>query len=175
MKQCTLAEVDTRIVTDDSRPWLSLRPYAELASIKLLATDPVRGEVIVVLRAPPGIELPRHRTTGSTTIYTVQGRWKFRERDWVAGPGSLVIEPADSCLTPCILGEGTDDAMMLILASGDVQFLDDAGHVLGVENWRTATDRHLEHCETLGLDPGTVLPSSTPLTVGRPQAGRRAV
>ena len=175
MKQSTILEVDTRIVTDEGRPWLSLRPYAELVSIKLLSTDPVRGEIIVVLRAPPGIELPRHRTTGSMTVYTMQGRWKYRERDWVAGPGSLVIAPADSCLTPCVLGEGADDAIMLVLASGDVQCLDDAGHVLGVENWRTATDRHLEHCEAHGLDPGTVLPPSAPLTVGRPQAGCRSI
>ena len=61
MKQSTILEVDTRIVTDEGRPWLSLRPYADLVSIKLLSTDPVRGEIIVVLRAPPGIELPRRQ------------------------------------------------------------------------------------------------------------------
>ncbi len=140
--------------------------------MKLLATDPLRGEVIFVLRTPPGIELPRHRTTGSTTIYTVQGRWKFREHDWVAGPGSLVIEPAASCLTPCVPGDGTDDAVTLVLATGDVQFLDDAGRILGVENWRSITNRYLAHCESLGLEPEAVLPGLAPAASGRGEAAR---
>lgn len=171
--QTSLPEIDARLVSDDSRPWLSLRPYAELASIKLLAADPVRGEVIFVLRTPPGIELPRHRTSGPTIIYTVQGRWRFREHDWVAGPGSLVIEPAASCLTACVPGDGTDDAVTLVLATGDVQFLDDAGRVLGVENWRSITDRYLAHCESLGLEPQDVLPTLAPVAAGGADALRR--
>lgn len=148
-----LEDVDTRCVADDSLPWLPLSPYAALASVKLLTADPVRGEVILVLRAPPGIELPRHRTSGSTTIYTVQGRWKFREHDWVAGPGSLVIEPAGACNTPQILADGTDDVIVLLLIGGDVHLIDCDERVVVIENWRTAVSRYLDHCRNNDIEP----------------------
>lgn len=153
-----LEDIDTRCIADDSLPWLPLEPYAGLVAMKLLSADPVRGEVILVLRAPPGVELPRHRTSGSTTIYTVQGRWKYREHDWVAGPGSLVIEPASACNTPQILGDGTDDAIMLLMIGGDVLLLDDQDWVTSIENWRTAVDRYLEYCRTHALEPHDVTP-----------------
>jgi 2,4'-dihydroxyacetophenone dioxygenase len=148
-----LADVDTRCITDDSLPWLPLAPYAQLASVKLLSADPVRGELILVLRAPPGVQLPRHRTSGSTTIYTVQGRWKYREHDWVAGPGSLVIEPSSALHTPQMLGDGTDDVVMFLLVAGEMQLLDAEDRVTGVENWRSAVSRYLEYCGTQGIEP----------------------
>lgn len=148
-----LEDVDTRCIADDSLPWLPLAPYAELVSVKLLSVDPVRGELILVLRAPPGIQLPRHRTSGSTTIYTVQGRWKYREHDWVAGPGSLVIEPASALHTPQMLGDGTDDVLMFLLVSGDVQWLDDDDRVTGVENWQSAVNRYLAYCSANDIAP----------------------
>lgn len=148
-----LDDVDTRCITDDSLPWLPLAPYAGLASVKLLSADPLRGELILVLRAPPGVQLPQHRTSGSTTIYTVQGRWKYREHDWVAGPGSLVIEPASVLHTPQTLGDGTDDVLLFLLVAGDLQLLDAEGRVIGVENWRSAVSRYLDYCSANGIEP----------------------
>lgn len=148
-----LEHVDTRCIADDSLPWLPLAPYAELVSVKLLSADPVRGDLILVLRAPPGVQLPTHRTSGSTTIYTVQGRWKYREHDWVAGPGSLVIEPASALHTPQMLADGTDDVLMFLLVSGDVTLLDDEDRVTGIENWRSAVARYLEYCRARGIEP----------------------
>jgi hypothetical protein len=37
----------------------------------------------------------------------VQGRWKYREHDWVAGPGSVVIETAAMEHTRQALADGT--------------------------------------------------------------------
>jgi hypothetical protein len=99
------------------------------------------------------VELPRHRTSGPTTIYTVQGRWKYREHDWVAGPGSLVIEPASACNTPQILGDGTDDAILLLMVGGDVFLLDAEDRVTSIENWRTAVNRYLDFCRANDLEP----------------------
>jgi quercetin dioxygenase-like cupin family protein len=148
-----LEDVDTRCIADDSLPWLPLAPYADRASVKLLSADPVRGELILVLRAPPGLELPRHRTSGTTTIYTVQGRWKFREHDWVAGPGSLVIEPASVLHTPQMLGDGTDDVILFLMVTGDVQLLDADDRITGIENWRSALSRYFEYCGAHDIEP----------------------
>jgi hypothetical protein len=148
-----LKDIDTRCITDDSLPWLPLTPYAELVFIKLLAADPERDEMIYVLRAPPGVDLPRHRTSCATTIYTLQGRWKFREYDWVAGPGSLAIEPASSCHTLQVLADGTDDAILFVLAAGEQQLLDAEGRIIGAENWRTAMTRYLDYCHAEQIAP----------------------
>lgn len=156
-----LEDVDTQCITDDSLPWLPLMPHAGLVYVKLLSADPVRGELILVLRAPPGIELPRHRTSCATTIYTVQGRWRCREHHWIAGPGSLVIEPASTCHTPQVLGDNTDDTILFILVGGDLQLLDAEDRVIGVENWRTAVSRYLEYCLANDLEPRNVTAQAT--------------
>ena len=145
--------VDARCIADDSLPWLPLTPLASFISVKLLWADPVRGDVTMLVRAPPGVELPRHKTACPMTIYTVQGRWKYREQDWVAGPGSLVLEPAAVRHTPHTLGDGTDDAVLFLLISGDVQLLDANDRVIGVENWRTAVTRYLDYCRAQRIEP----------------------
>ena len=144
--------MDARCIDDDGLPWVPFVPYSELVSIKLYRADPVRGEVISVLRAPPGVELPRYHHAGTTTIYTVQGRWKYREHDWVAGPGSVVIETAATEHTRQALADGTDDVVLFTVTQGELLLLDDSGRVVGTENWRTAVDRYLDYCRAHGLE-----------------------
>ena len=155
-----LRDLDTRCITDDSLPWIPLEPYAGRVCIKLLSADPVSGEVILVLRAPPGAELPRHRTSSSTTIYTVQGRWKYREHDWVAGPGSVVLEPAGIRHTPLVLADGTDDTILFVVTVGNLQLLDADGEVIGTEDWRSAVERYLAYCRDNGITPRDLTQSS---------------
>jgi 2,4'-dihydroxyacetophenone dioxygenase len=149
----TFDKIDTRFIADDDRPWVPFLPYSDLVWVKLYRVDPVRGEVISVLRAPPGVELPRCRQTGTATIYTVQGRWKYLEHDWVAGPGSVVIETATSRLTPHALADGTDDIILFMVTSGETLLLDDEGRVVGTESWRTAVERYVGYCLDNDLEP----------------------
>lgn len=138
---------------DQSLPWLTFTPHSERVSVKLYVADPARGEVVLLMRAPPGVELPPHRSTGPTTIYTLQGRWKYREHDWVAGPGSVVLEPAGARHTPRTLADGTDDAILFVVANGDLQLLDGDDRVVGIENWHSAIDRYLAYCRANDLVP----------------------
>ena len=138
---------------DESLPWTPFAPHSELVSVKLYAADPARGAIVILLRASPGVELPAHRSTGQTTILTLQGRWHYREHDWVAGPGSVVIEPAGVPHTPQILPDGTDDVILFIVADGDLLLLDAGGQVVGTENSRTAVARYLEYCRANDIQP----------------------
>jgi quercetin dioxygenase-like cupin family protein len=138
---------------DRSLPWTPFAPHSELVSVKLYAADLARGKVITLLRAPPGVELPAHRSTGQTTIYTLQGRWKYREHDWVAGPGSVVIEPAGVPHTPQMLPDGTDVVILFVVADGDLLLLDAGGQVVSTENSRTAIDRYLDYCRANEIQP----------------------
>jgi hypothetical protein len=45
---------------------------------------------------------------------------------------------------------------MLLLVSGDVYLLDGQERTVGVENWRSAVARYLEHCRDNGLEPRDV-------------------
>ena len=152
----TFEQIDTSCIRDDSLPWMPFVPHSGLVLVKLFHADPVRGEVISVLRAPPGVQLPRYRHAGSATIYTVQGRWKYLEHDWVAGPGSVVIETADSHHTPQALADGTDDVIMFMVNSGELLLLDADGRVVATENWRTAVGRYLDYCRDNDLEPRDV-------------------
>jgi quercetin dioxygenase-like cupin family protein len=144
---------DAFLTADASLPWLPIEPYSGLVAVKLIAVNPAGGEVVLLVRAPPGIELPAHRSTGPLTIYTQQGRWQYREHDWVAGPGSVVVEPVGTRHTPQIVADGTDDAVLFVVASGELQLLDIDDRVIAVENWRTATEHYMNYCMANELVP----------------------
>ena len=51
------------------------------------------------MKAPLDVQLPKHHHTGTVMVYTIEGKWKYKEHDWVAGPGSIVYETAASTHT----------------------------------------------------------------------------
>ena len=92
-------QVDTAVIDGESLPWVPLTPYAEKILLKYFKLDPIRGEWIVLMKAPLGVQLPKHHHTGTVMVYTIEGKWKYKEHDWVAGPGSIVYETAASTHT----------------------------------------------------------------------------
>ena len=87
--------VDTAVIDGESLPWVPFTPYAENVLMKYFKLDPIRGEVVLLMKAPLDMQLPRHHHTGAVMVYTIQGKWKYKEHDWVAGPGSIVYETAN--------------------------------------------------------------------------------
>ena len=127
-------------VPSDGRPgtpletWQPLRPGNDRVHLRLLELNPARGSYVFLLRALPGVELPSRCVRGSSTIITLQGRWKYKECDWVAGPESFTVEATGRALTLQTLPECTDDILLLVMGQGDQQWLDAAGDVVDVEN-----------------------------------------
>ena len=91
--------IDTAVIDGESLPWVPLTPYAEDVLLKYFKLDPIRGEWIVLMKAPLDMQLPKHHHTGTVMVYTIEGKWKYKEHDWVAGPGSVVYETAASTHT----------------------------------------------------------------------------
>lgn len=144
--------VRTSLVDDEALPWVPLSPYADNVLLKYFRLDPIRGEMIVMMKVPAGTVLPRHRHSGTVIVYTIEGRWKFREHDWIVCPGSIVFETAASSHTPEAVGaEGHVVALNIVV--GDVIFFDDAGRVLAIENWQTGLARYLAYCQRAGIIP----------------------
>ena len=101
-------QVDTAVIDGESLPWVPFTPFAENVLLKYFKLDPIRGEWIVLMKAPLDMQLPRHHHTGTVMVYTIEGQWKYKEHDWVAGPGSIVYETAASTHTLEVVAEGEE-------------------------------------------------------------------
>jgi 2,4'-dihydroxyacetophenone dioxygenase len=144
--------VQTSVIDDESLPWVPFAPYSNDVFLKYFKLDPIRGEMIVLMKVPAGMELPRHHHSGTAIVYTIKGRWKYKEHDWIAGPGSVVFETAASSHTPeAVSREG--HVLVLNIVVGDLIFLSEEGQVLAIENWKTGLQRYLSFCERAGIIP----------------------
>ena len=146
--------VDTAVIDGESLPWVPMTPYTEDILLKYFKLDPIRGEWIVLMKAPLGVSLPKHHHTGTVLVYTMEGRWKYKEHDWVAGPGSIVYETAASTHTFEVVAAGeTGYVTTLVQVNGDLLFLDDKDNIVASENWKTSLHRYLAYCEQHDIKP----------------------
>ena len=125
-------QVDTAVIDGESLPWVPMTPYTDKILLKYFKLDPIRGEWIVLMKVPPGVQL----------------------HDWVAGPGSIVYETAASTHTFEVVAEGESGYVTtLVQVNGDLLFLDDKGNIIASENWKTSLNRYLAYCEKHGIEP----------------------
>ena len=140
------------VIDHESMPWIPLAPYSSDIEVKYLRIDPVRGEMIMLFKASPWARLPRCHHCDGAFVYTVEGRWKQLEQDWIAGPGSLVHIPAATSHTPSVFGQ-CRSVVALAVVRGDIVMYRDSGAVLAIENWRAAMDRYLAYCHHARITP----------------------
>ena len=145
-------QIHTAVIDDESVPWIPYTPYSDEIFIKYFKADPVRGETITLLKSPAGAELPKHHHSGTVIVYTIEGSWKYREHDWIAGPRSIVFETAASSHKPQALGT-SGHVITLNIVVGDLIFLDDNDKVMAIENWKTGVERYLAYCKGAGIVP----------------------
>lgn len=144
-------QIDTVVIDAESLPWMPFAPFSDEILIKYIKADPIRGEVINMLKAPPGSELPMHHHSGTVIVYTIQGSWKYKEHDWVAGPGSIVYETAASRHTPEVVNT-SGDLIVLNIILGDLVFLGENDQVLAIENWKTSVGRYEAFCKRENIE-----------------------
>ena len=87
--------------------------------IQTLRLDPERGEWVFLSTLAPGVKLPIHYHTGPAQVYTLQGRWCYREypeQPQVAG--SYLYEPAGSVHTFYCPEDNTEDTVVLLWMEG---------------------------------------------------------
>jgi quercetin dioxygenase-like cupin family protein len=140
------------VIDDESVPWLPMSPQVEGVSIKYFRLDPPRGESVALLRAVAGARLPRQRHTGPVIVYTLAGRWKLQEEDWIAGPGSVVVLPASSAHTACVL-EDSGEALVFAVASGERITLGPGNAPVAVQSCSSELRRYLDWCDSVRVVP----------------------
>jgi pimeloyl-ACP methyl ester carboxylesterase len=143
--------IDTALIDVESLPWMPFAPYSDKIFLKLIKVDPISGQWIALLKAPAHAELPLHHHAGTVMVWTIAGRWKYIEHDWVAGPGSFVFETAGSRHTP--VGVGDAEVITLNIVQGDWNLMSPEGAVLAIENWKSMMDRYLNFCKASGMQP----------------------
>jgi hypothetical protein len=135
----------------DALPWHPFTPYSDDILLKLFHVDPVRGEVVAMLKLPGGMTLATHNHYGRVLVYTVAGSWRYLEHDWVAGPGDFVYEVANSQHTP--QADPGDDVVLFVAVEGALEFVDENGNRLAVETAQTFLERYEAYCADQGIDP----------------------
>lgn len=143
--------VGTALVDVEALPWIPFTPYSDEVFLKLIKINPVNGDWTTLLKLPAGTELPKHHHSGTVHVYTVAGSWRYKEHDWISGPGSMVFETATSAHTP--VAEQGEEVITLNIVVGDWNLLDENDNILAVENWRTMLTRYSDYCTNHGIKP----------------------
>lgn len=143
--------IDTALIDVESMPWIPFAPYSDDIQLKLIKVDPIRGEWVTLLKIPGRMELPMHHHAGTVMVWTVAGKWKYLEHDWVGTPGSFVFETAASRHTPVNVGD--EEVITLNIVQGDWNIVTPEGAVLAIENWKSMMERYLNYCKQQGITP----------------------
>jgi quercetin dioxygenase-like cupin family protein len=103
-------------------PWVELHEGIEM---KMLRRGDGTGIYTVMNRFAPGIELPKHRHVGAVHGYTLQGRWGYREYDWLADAGGYVFEPSGSVHTLYVPEGAAEQAVVVFIIEEALILLDE--------------------------------------------------
>ena len=138
------ADLVTRSVDPDDFPWAT---WLEGIDVKLLRINEKEGRYTMVAKFAPGVQLPTHRHFGAVQAYTIQGRWRYLEYDWVAEAGHYAYEPPGSEHTLRAEGDGEDTIVLFTIEGGLIVFGPE-GEYWAYEDATTAKERYfiaLEH------------------------------
>ena len=134
----------------DEIPWV---PQGERSWFKPLRFDLATGRWINLLKVQGSGRINRHRHSGGQVMgFCLEGSWHYRERDWVARPGTLVYEPPGDIHT-LVVDEGVEEMQTLFILEGVIQYLDDDDNLIYQDDVFSKLDRYLDYCEREGIEP----------------------
>lgn len=135
-----------RMIPSDEVPWV---PQAEGVWFKPVRLAPHADMWANLLKVSPAGMLNRHRHFGHVEAWVMQGRWRYLEHDWVAGPGSFVHEPKGDVHT--LVVEPGEEMITLFIVHGKIEYLDDTDAVVRVDTAQGKLDRYEAYCREQGL------------------------
>jgi quercetin dioxygenase-like cupin family protein len=105
---------------------------AEGIEVRMLRVFGEGSGYAAMFRFAPGTQLPTHHHLGRVHAYTLEGRWRYLEYDWVAEAGSYVCEEPGSVHTlvvpedapgPAVLLFVVDAGMVILAPDGSLQLV----------------------------------------------------
>jgi len=127
-------------------PWVPTFTEADGVWFKPVRFDLTTGNWIHISKFKAGKGNARHRHTGGTVLaYTLQGTWRYLERDWVAKPGTFVYEPPGDIHT-LVVDEG-EDMITLFNLGGVIEYFDQDGNVILQDDIFYRMKKYFDYCE----------------------------
>lgn len=105
-----------------------------------------------LLKVTKGGIVNRHRHLSEVEGWVIQGSWHYLEHDWTAQPGDFVYEPQGDVHTLVADVEDEDHPMITLFSiHGDIEYVDENGDRLYIEDAKAKLRRYREHCEAEGI------------------------
>ncbi|MGD6959508.1 2,4'-dihydroxyacetophenone dioxygenase family protein [Rossellomorea aquimaris] len=143
--------LDANYVNSDSLPWIPTGMGS--MEMKVCKVNTITGQFVVLVRYPAdGSPVPSHRHHGTVIVYTVSGKWGYKEDKWISGPGDVVYEPACSTHTPINYPE-FGEVVTFVIIDGALEILDEQGQTLYILNAEAAINMYQQYCQTTGTVP----------------------
>lgn len=133
--------------SDDERLWT---PLAENRWSRPLCLNVSQGYWVHLTRFRGAGVVSCHRHPAPVHGFVIQGRWRYLEHDWVAGPGSYIFEPPGDIHT-LVAEETEEDSITLFHNSSALIFCDADGNTTGYADVFTRIDAYAAHYEAVGL------------------------
>ncbi|MCM3759980.1 2,4'-dihydroxyacetophenone dioxygenase family protein [Alkalihalobacillus oceani] len=129
-------------------PWV---PQGDRVWFKPVRFNLATGAWINLLKVRPGGVVNRHRHTGGQVLaYTIQGEWRYLEREWSAKPGTFVFEPPGDIHTLTVDGE--EDMITIFMLEGTIQYLDDQDQVIVQDDVFSKMKRYYDYCDQHNIE-----------------------
>jgi 2,4'-dihydroxyacetophenone dioxygenase len=143
-----------RHVGEDDLPWVDAGGGIELKVLRVVRDT---GIWVVRNRFQPGVQLQTHRHTGGVDGFTLSGRWRYLEYDFVNTAGSFIREPAGSVHTLTVPADNAGPTDVLFIIEGVNLNLAADGSVESVTDGPGTLEAYLYLCEAQGLGRPVVL------------------
>ena len=145
-----LANGPTHINSNDSYFFPYGDPKHDI-KVKLLQVDPYSGLFINILKGPPGSILGTHRHYDQVYGYTLKGAWGYYEHpEWLSKAGDVVHETPGSVHT-LFIDQNHGETEVLFFVWGALEFVDENGKTIFIEDWRSIFEKYLHYCEKMNL------------------------
>lgn len=131
----------------DERLWV---PQAEGVSFLPLCLGVTQGYYVNLLRVRRSGVLSCHRHSGAVHAQVLRGRWYYLEHDWVAEPGSFVMEAPGETHT-LVVPPDVAEMVTWFHVGGGYTYFDAQGRVTGYEDVFTKLDKARAHYASQGL------------------------
>ena len=131
---------------EDESPYV---PFVENVYIRHLAFDVTHNAYANILWVKRGGMLGRHRHRGRIYACTLEGTWRYLEYDWVAGPGSYVLESPGAVHT--LVSDNPDGMKTMFFLNGSLEFVDDNDNLLQTLDVFWFINHYVSYCREHGI------------------------
>ena len=136
---------------NDDNLWV---PYADGVWFQPCCFNVTSGGFSLVLKGLPGSMVGTHYHVAGVHGYTMRGRWRYLEHDWIAEPGTYIYEPAGEAHTLVITEDSPEPMIAFFIVEGGLIYLDKPtnGTFAAYEDGFTLLELTRKHYRDAGLD-----------------------